>query len=407
MHFGWFPSNASLASVLGDIASGGLGNLGISWESSPALTEVEEVMCDWMRQLVGLSDRWHGTIHDTASTTCLVALLVARERATGLEQNSGGLQAVDSPLMVYTTAEAHSSVAKAALLAGYGWDNIRTVDIDPQTRAMVPASLEAAMAEDLSAGRIPSAVVASVGTTGTTAFDPVDAIADVVERSTSTPWIHVDAAMAGTAMLLPECRELWHGVERADSITWNPHKWMGTILDCSLFYVRNGTELESVMSTNPSYLQSTADGAVTQYRDWGIPLGRRFRSLKLWFQLELEGIEAIQTRIRRDLDNARWLEGEIESEDGWSVIAPVALQTICVRHVPPGFTSEQLDDHTLRWVRAINDSGAAYLTPARIETPDRLGSWAVRISVGVENTERHHLVALWKLMREAATSSLS
>ncbi len=407
MHFGWFPANASLASVLGDITSSGLGNLGISWESSPALTEVEEVVCDWMRQLVGLTDAWKGTIHDTASTACVVALLVARERATALAQNQGGLQAVDAPLVVYTTSEAHSSVAKAALLAGYGWDNIQSVDIDPVTRAMVPESLAAAIEADVAAGRTPAAVVASVGTTGTTAFDPVDAIAEVIEASGRSIWLHVDAAMAGTAMLLPECRHLWQGAERSDSITWNPHKWMGTILDCSLFYVRNTGELESVMSTNPSYLQSTADGEVTQYRDWGIPLGRRFRALKLWFHLELDGIEAIRTRIRRDLDNTAWLAGEIEKVDDWTIVSPVPLQTICVRHMPDGLSGDELDEHTLRWVRNINESGAAYLTPARIDVPGLDGSWTVRISVGVENTERRHLEALWDLMRTTATSALS
>ena len=402
MHFGWFPSNASLSSVLGDIASSGLGNLGISWESSPALTEVEEVVCDWMRQYVGLSEAWRGTIHDTASTACLVAMLAARERATDLIQNRGGMQEVSAPLVVYTTSEAHSSVAKAALLAGYGWNNIRSVEIDPTTRAMLPEALRIAIDDDRAAGRVPAAVVASVGTTGTTAIDPVAAIAQVVADIGESIWVHVDAAMAGTAMLLPECRHLWNGVEQADSISWNPHKWMGTILDCSLFYVRDVEHLERVMSTNPSYLRSTADGAVTQYRDWGVPLGRRFRSLKLWFQLELDGIASIRARIRRDLDNATWLASQIDSDDEWAVVAPVSLQTICLIHRPPGLVGEALDDHTLRWVRSINSSGVAYLTPAMVD-----GRWIARVSVGVEHTERHHLVELWELMKRSATSSLS
>ncbi len=426
MHFGWFPSNASLSSVLGDITSSGLGQLGISWESSPAITEVEEVMCDWLRQLVGLSDRWSGTIHDTASTACFVGLLVARERASALEQNRGGLQNLGKPLVVYTTDHAHSSVAKAALLAGYGWDNIRVVDSDPVTRAMLPDALAAEIANDQANDRTPAAVVASVGSTGTTAIDPVDEIATVLEAATSggtssgeassreasrrAPiWLHVDAAMAGSAMLLPECRHLWKGVERSDSISWNPHKWMGTILDCSLFYVRDVDELQSVMSTNPSYLQSVNDGEVTQYRDWGIPLGRRFRSLKLWFQLELEGVEAIQARLRRDLANAAWLAEQVEAEDGWEVVAPVSLQTVCVRHRPTHvtragdtaaddtpMTAAEAEDHTLRWVRAINDSGRAYLTPSKLDD-----AWMVRISIGVEATERHHVEALWNLMKES------
>ncbi len=397
MHFGWFPSNASLSSVLGDIASSGLGSLGISWESSPALTEVEEVVCDWMRQLVGLSDQWHGTINDTASTACLVAMLVARERATDLAQNGGGLQGVDAPLIVYSTSQAHSSVAKAALLAGFGWDNIRMVDVDPDTYAMLPAALASAIEADIAAGNIPSAVVAAVGTTGTTAIDPVAEIVEIAARH--NVFVHVDAAMAGSAMLLPECRYLWEGVEGADSISWNPHKWMGTILDCSLFYMRDTALLQRIMSTNPSYLASGADGQVTQYRDWGVPLGRRFRSLKLLFHLRLDGIEAIQARLRRDLDNARWLEQQIDAAPNWELCAPVPLQTLCIRHRPAGLAGDPLDDHTLRWVRRINDSGAAYLTASKLEE-----QWMVRVSIGVELTERRHVARLWALLQEIVKS---
>ncbi len=399
MHYGWFPSNASLASVLGDLASSGIGSLGISWESSPALTEVEEVVCDWMRQLTGLSPAWSGTIQDTASTACIVALLTARERATDHVQAAGGLPAVERPPVVYTTAQAHSSVRKAALLAGYGADNLRIVAED-EAYAMDPAALAAAMAADAADGRQPAAVVASVGTTGTTAMDPVAAIVEVA--ATHGAWVHVDAAMAGTAMLLPEYRELWAGVEGADSVTWNPHKWMGTILDTSLYYVRDVEHLVRVMSTNPSYLRSTSDGEVTQYRDWGLPLGRRFRALKLWFHLELDGIDAIQARLRRDLDNARWLAKQIEQAPEWELVAPVPLQTICVRHRPrPGpdgreLDGEELDRHTLAWVGEINRSGQAYLTPSILD-----GLWMVRVSIGVEATERSHVEQLWSVMQWA------
>lgn len=395
MHFGWFPSNASLASVLGDFASSGLGTLGISWESCPALTEVEEVVCDWMRQLVGLSDTWEGTIHDTASTACLTAMILAREKATGYGETRGGLQQAESPLVVYTTEEAHSSVRKAALLAGFGADNIRNVPVDARTRAMLPEALGDTIERDLAVGAVPAVAVASVGSTGITAMDPVEAMTECARRYGI--WLHVDAAMAGSAMLLPECRHLWQGVEGADSISWNPHKWMGTILDCSLFYVRDPQHLVRVMSTNPSYLISDVDGEVTQYRDWGIPLGRRFRALKLWFHLRLDGIEAIRQRLRDDLDNARWLAEQVEAEPHWTLEAPVTLQTVCVLHRPPGLDGEALDAHTLAWVDAINRSGAAFLSPARID-----GRWIVRVSVGVEATERHHVEALWDLVRETA-----
>ncbi|NNF53997.1 MAG: aspartate aminotransferase family protein [Acidimicrobiales bacterium] len=401
MHFGWFPSNASLASILGDFASSGLGSLGISWESSPALTEVEEVVVDWMRQLTGLSDQWKGVIQDTASTACLVAMLAARERATEHSQTTGGLVGFERRLCVYTTNEAHSSVRKAALLAGYGADDIRLVDVDPWTRDMLPHHLEKLIAADVVAGSIPAIVVASVGSTGATAFDPVDRIVEIAgPRKT---WVHVDAAMAGAAMVLPEERHRFEGIEGADSISWNPHKWFGTILDCSLLYLRDPDHLVRVMSTNPSFLRSTAGGDATQYRDWGIPLGRRFRALKLLFQLRIDGIENIQRRLRRDLENARWLATQFNALPNWKVVAPVRLQTVCVRHWPVGPDGSRIDDpeqvdrHTREWVRRINISGEAFLSPAQLD-----GAWIARISVGVEATERHHLEHLIALIRRAA-----
>jgi aromatic-L-amino-acid decarboxylase len=399
MHYGWFPSNASLSSVLGDIASSGMGTLGISWESCPALTEVEQVVCDWLRQLTGLSENWHGTIHDTASTACVTAMILAREKASHLSKNSGGLTALNAPLIVYSTKQAHSSIAKAVQLAGFGNDNLRYIEEDPYTRAMKPEALAAAITEDRAAGKIPAGIVCSVGATGTTAMDPVDAIADIA--SVEDIWFHVDAAMAGSAMLLPECRGLWEGVEKADSMSWNPHKWMGTILDTALFYVRDVDHLERVMSTNPSYLRSTADGEVVQYRDWGIPLGRRFRALKLWFHLRLDGPDAIRERIRRDLDNAQWFKTQIEAKAGWEVLAPVDLQTVCIRHTPVdsegvSLDGEALDKHTLAWVDKINSSGEAFMSPSILD-----GRWMVRVSVGVEGTERTHLERLLGLLDNA------
>ncbi|MFT5219077.1 MAG: aromatic-L-amino-acid decarboxylase [Planctomycetota bacterium] len=399
MHFGWFPSNASLSSILGDIASSGLGTLGISWESCPALTEVEEVVCDWLRQLTGLSEKWEGCIQDTASTACLTALLVAREKASGFSQNHGGLQALDKPLIVYSTEEAHSSVVKAALLAGYGRDNVRLVDIDPVTRSMSVAALIACIDRDIANGNRPAAIVASVGSTGVVAFDPVAEIAVVAKQHDL--WLHVDAAMAGSAMLLPEYRHLWAGVEDADSMAWNPHKWMGTILDCSLLYVQDAEILIRVMSSNPSYLRSTVDDEVKQFRDWGIPLGRRFRALKIWYQLRIDGIDAIRQRIQRDLDNAQWLAQLVESSEHWHLLAPVKLQTLCICHQPPGLCDDALDRHTLGWVNAINQSGKAFMSPSQLD-----GRWMVRVSIGVEATTRAHVEQLWALIQQQAALDL-
>ncbi|HET9060563.1 MAG TPA: pyridoxal-dependent decarboxylase, partial [Acidimicrobiales bacterium] len=330
-NFAWFPSNASLASVLGDIAAAGLGALGLSWQSAPALTEVEQVVCDWARQLCGLSPVWKGTISDGASTSTLVALLVAREKAGG-SLRDGGLQAASQPLTVYCSADAHSSVTKAALLAGYGAANLRLVPVRRPGREMDVEALDALMAADVAAGRRPAAVVATAGTTATTAFDPLREICRVAAAHRA--YVHVDAAMAGAAMMLEEHRHLFDGIEEASSLCWNPHKWIGSILETSLLYVRDPADLVSVMATDPSYLRSAHDNDVVQYRDWGLPLGRRFRALRLWALFHFEGAEAIRARMRRDLANARTFAEWVGAAPGWSVVAPVTLQTVCVRHTP-------------------------------------------------------------------------
>ncbi len=392
--FGYFPCNGSLASVLGDFLSTGLGVLGLSWQSSPALSEVEEVVTGWLRQMAGLSDEWDGVIQDTASTSTLIALLCARERATGHGLARGGLQSEAQPLTIYSSAHSHSSVDKAALLAGFGRDNIRHVPHDAAC-AMRADALAEYVERDIARGCRPAAVVATTGTTSTTAIDPVAAIADVAGRHGL--WLHVDAAMAGSAMVLPECRWMWEGVERADSLVMNPHKWLGVAFDSSVYYVRDSEHLVRVMSTNPSYLQSAADGRVKNYRDWGIPLGRRFRALKLWSLVREQGVSGLQTRIRRDLANARWLADRVRQTPGWRVVAPVPLQTVCVRHEPSGLEGDALDRHTRSWCDRINRSGQAYLTPAMLD-----GRWMVRVSIGSELTERVHVEQVWDLMRQAA-----
>jgi aromatic-L-amino-acid decarboxylase len=263
------------------------------------------------------------------------------------------------------------------------------------TYAMRPDALEEAVRADLAAGHRPCAVVATTGTTGTTAIDPVGAIAGVARRHGL--WLHVDAALAGSAMILPECRSLWDGIEGADSLVLNPHKWLGAAFDCSLYYVRDPQHLVRVMSTNPSYLRTAVDEKVKNLRDWGIPLGRRFRALKLWCLIREQGVSGLQARLRRDLENARWLAAEVGKAPRWRLLAPVPLQTLCVRHEPPGLEGESLDRHTLAWAERINRSGAAYLTPATLD-----GRWMVRVSIGALPTERADVEALWAVMRREA-----
>ena len=393
-NFSYFPANSELSSVLGDLLSSGLGQLGLNWQASPALTEFEEHMADWMRQLIGLPDSFSGVIQDTASTSSLVALLCAREKSTQHGQTRGGLQSETSALTVYVSSQSHSSVEKGALLAGFGRDNVRAIDTD-ETHALRVDRLEQTITADLAQGYQPCAVVATTGTTTSTALDPIREMAAIARKYDL--WLHVDSAMAGSAMILPECRWMWEGINDADSIVLNPHKWLGVVFDCSLFYVRDVQHLIRVMSTNPSYLRTSADNDANNYRDWGIPLGRRFRALKLWLLLRKHGAEGIRNRLRRDLANAQWLKHQVDAETDWECVAPVPLQTLCVRHQPPGMSTEQADQHTQDWVRRINESGKAFLTPAMLKE-----RWVARVSVGSLLTEREDVTALWELMKTEA-----
>ena len=392
--FGYFPANALPAGILADLVSTGLGVIGLSWQSSPAVTEVEEVVTDWLRQMLGLTPAWSGVIQDTASVSTLVALICARERATNYALARGGLQGEKRTPRVYVSAHAHSSVDKGALLAGFGRENLRLVPFDAEY-AMRADALAQMVAEDIANGDLPCAIVATVGTTATTAIDPIRAIAEIARANGI--WLHVDAAMAGSAMILPEYRWMWEGVEEASSLIINAHKWLGAPFDCSLYYVRDPEHLMRVMSTNPSFLQSSVDGEVKNLRDWGIPLGRRFRALKLWFVIREQGVSGLQKRLRRDMANARQLAEKVAATPGWRVLAPVHLQTVCVRHEPDGLKDEALDAHTTSWVEAVNRSGAAYLTPAILD-----GRWMARVSIGALSTEEADVAAVWAAMREAA-----
>jgi aromatic-L-amino-acid/L-tryptophan decarboxylase len=394
--FAYFPSNTDYTSVLADIVASGLGPQCMSWQTSPAATEIEDVVMEWLRQMVGLSDAFSGVIHDSASTATFTALLCARERASGFGQNRGGLQAEAAPLVVYASDQAHSSIPKGALLAGFGADHLRLLGTDDD-HALRLDLLESAIADDLAAGRKPCAVVAAVGTTATTALDPLAGIADLAERHGL--WLHVDAAIAGNAMICPEHRWMWQGVERADSLVFNPHKWLGAGFDLSAYFVRDPEHLVRVMSTNPSYLRTAQDGLVRNLRDWGIPLGRRFRSLKLWFLIREYGVEGLQARLRRDMANAQWLAEQIDAAPQWQRLAPVPLQTVCLRHMPPAIAGDEpaLTAHNLAIAERINLDGRSYFTPAMLK-----GRQILRISIGAQATEREHVARLWSDLQAAA-----
>jgi aromatic-L-amino-acid decarboxylase len=393
--FAYFPSNTDLTSVLADLVSSGLGAQCMSWQTSPAGTEVEMVVMEWLRQMLGLPDTFAGVIHDSASTATLCALLCARERKTDYSQNHGGLQTGDTPLVVYASDQSHSSIPKGALLAGFGADNLRLLGTDDDHALRVDL-LEAAVRDDLADGRRPCAVVAAVGTTATTALDPLREIAAIAEQHGL--WLHVDAALAGTAMICPEFRWMWQGIERVDSLVLNPHKWMGTGFDLSAYFVRDPQHLVRVMSTNPSYLRTAQDGLVPNLRDWGIPLGRRFRALKLWFLLREYGVEGLQARVRRDMANAQWLLERVDSAPDWERLAPVPLQTVCLRHAPEALRGDEaaLTAHNLDVVERVNRAGCCYLTPSLLK-----GKQMIRVSIGAQATELRHVEELWRELREA------
>jgi aromatic-L-amino-acid decarboxylase len=300
---------------------------------------------------------------------------------------------------VYASAQAHSSAEKAAMLAGFGRSHLRLVETD-ERYAMRASALREAIERDAAAGLRPCAVVATAGTTATTAFDPIAAIADIAQAHAM--WLHVDAAMAGTAMVLPELRPLWDGVERADSLVFNPHKWMGVGFDLSVYYCRDPQHLIRVMGTNPSILRTPHDGEVSNFRDWHIQLGRRFRALKLWFHLLDVGVEGVRAHVRRGLEHARWLGARVAEAADWELCAPVALQTVCLRHLPPGIDrtdAAALREHNLAIARRINAGGRAYLTPSVVD-----GVQLLRVSIGAERTERRHVEALWEALQAGAAS---
>lgn len=391
--FAYFPGNTSLPSVLADMVSAGLGAQCMSWQTSPAATEVEEVVMDWLRRMVGLPDAFSGTIHDTASTATLVALLCARERSLGFAQD--GLQGDRPPLIVYASDQGHSSVEKAAVLAGFGRAHYRTIESDDD-HALKLDRLAAAIERDAANGLQPCALVATTGTTGTTALDPVGGMAGLAAKHNL--WLHLDSAMAGSAMILPECRWMWQGAERADSIVLNPHKWLGAGVDFSAYYARDPQHLVRVMSTNPSYLRTAHDDEVKNFRDWGIPLGRRFRALKLWFLLVDSGVEGLQSRLRRDLEHAQWLREQVDAARGWERLAPVPLQTVVMRHRPVGMRDEAaLTAHNLAIAERVNAGGRAYVTPSVLK-----GQQTIRVSIGAIATEREHVEGVWNDLKAAA-----
>ena len=399
--FAYFPANHSPPAILAEMAVTALGAQCMSWQTSPAATELEQVCMDWLRQLLGLPDAFTGVIQDTASSSTLVALLSARERATdhGFARDGARTPGADR-LMVYTSTEAHSSVLKAARLAGFGQDHVRRVAVD-EAFAMRPDRLAQAMEADRAAGLVPACVVATVGTTSSAAVDPLPAIAQLCEAHGA--WLHVDGAYGGAAAILPERRHLFDGVERADSLVMNPHKWLMTSFDCSAYFVRDPAHLVRSFGTSPEYLKTAADDQVANFRDWGIPLGRRFRALKLWFVLRSYGAEGLRALLRRHIELAAWFAAQIDASDDLLCVAPVHLALVCFRLRPDGWagTEADLDALNERLLATINQDASLHLTHTALD-----GRHTLRMSIGQRCTEQRHVEAAWARIQVAVREVL-
>ena len=393
--FAYFPSNTSYPSILGELLSAGLDVQGMLWATSPACTELETHVLDWLVDSLALPEKFKsssgggGVIQDTASSSSLCALLAARERATDYASNETGC---DGRLVAYTSSQAHSSIEKAAMIAGIGRANLRLVPVDEEF-AMKPEALAESIKRDIAAGRIPVFVSATVGTTSSNGIDPLRAIGNICREHSL--WLHVDAAMSGTAALCPEFRWIQEGLELADSYTFNPHKWMFTNFDCNCFYVADRNALIRALSILPEYLrnQATESGAVIDYRDWHIQLGRRFRSLKLWFVIRHYGLEGLRFHIRQHIELAQQFASWVRDDPDFELAAPAPLNLVCFRHRGGDAVNETI-------MMRLNKSGDLYLTHTKLH--DRL---TLRMCIGQTNTEMRHVQRAWKRIREEATAA--
>jgi aromatic-L-amino-acid decarboxylase len=390
--FAYFPANASGPAILGDLLSSALGVQGMLWATSPACTELETHVLDWLVPMLGLPRKFlststgGGVIQDTASSASLCAMLAARERTTNYASNRRGC---NGKLVAYTSNQGHSSLEKAAMIAGIGSDNLRLIDVDERF-AMLSDALRSQIEKDRQSGLVPFFVSATVGTTSSNAIDPLPAVGAICHEEDI--WFHVDAAMSGTAALCPEFRYIQDGVELADSYTFNPHKWMFTNFDCNCFYVADRKALIDTLSILPEYLRNTAteSGEVFDYRDWHIPLGRRFRSLKLWFVIRHYGVDGLQYHVRRHIEMAQQFVEWVMQDDRFELAAPAPLNLVCFRH-------RGGDENNQRLMDQLNQSGDLYLTHTRLN--DRL---TLRFCVGQTNTAPRHVEKAWERIQEEA-----
>jgi aromatic-L-amino-acid decarboxylase len=392
--FAYFPANSSYPSILAEMLTATLGAQCMIWDTSPAAAELEERTMNWLIKMLGLPDYLDGVIQDSASTATLTALLTAREKYTNYRINQSGF-AGKGQLKVYCSTEAHSSVEKAVKIAGFGKENLIKIEVDNEYK-MKTDKLADAIKKDINKGDKPVCVVATLGTTSTTAIDPLREIGEVCREF--DVWLHVDAALAGTALILPEYRWMIEGIENVDSFVFNPHKWMFTNFDCSAYFVKDKVALIKTLEILPEYLKTKSRGEVNDYRDWGVPLGRRFRALKLWFVIRNFGINGLQEKIRYHISLAKQLKEKIENDESFEIMAPVPLNTVCFRFLPKQLINKEEINHMNEILLSkINQTGQLYLTHTKLN-----GNYIIRMVTAQTNVDEEHVLNAWKKIKEIA-----
>ena len=391
-HFhAYFPANSSYPSVLGEMITSALGAQGMVWETSPAAAELEEKVMEWLKKMMGLPASFHGVIQDTGSTSTLVALLSARERVSNFSINQKGFN--KAIYRIYCSSEAHSSIEKGVKTAGFGKENLVKIPVDAELR-IIPTELEKAIEKDLNEGYIPTCLVAAIGTTGTVAIDPLKSLTKICKHYNI--WLHVDAAYAGTALLLEEHRKMIEGIEDVDSFYFNPHKWMFTNFDCSAYFVKDKQSLINTFSITPEYLKTENDDHVNNYRDWGIQLGRRFRALKLWFVIRSMGVAGMQEKIRNHIQWAEELAGWIENEEEFVLLKPQHLGVVCFNVKPAGIQDlTGINSLNEQLMQNINHDGKIYLSHTKVND-----QFIIRIVLGQTYLKHEHVLFAWDIIKE-------
>jgi aromatic-L-amino-acid/L-tryptophan decarboxylase len=393
--YAYFPANTSPPSILAEMLTATIGAQCMIWETSPAAAELEEKMMIWLRDMIGLPSGFEGVIQDSASTATLTAILTAREKISKFSINNEGFENAGT-IKVYCSEQTHSSVEKAVKICGIGRKNLVKISVKKDF-SMDPEKLMEAIVKDRNNGNIPCCVVATIGTTGTTAVDPLRAIGEICHKN--NVWLHVDAAMAGTALILPEFQWMIDGREYIDSFVFNPHKWMFTNFDCSAYFVKDAASLIKTFEVLPEYLKTRTRGKVNDYRDWGVPLGRRFRALKLWFVIRTYGIEGLREKIRNHISMAARLSEKISNESDFELLAPVILSVVCFRYNPVMHSEDQKNSLNEKLNHLLNDSGKLYLSHTVLN-----GMYTLRMVTAQTNVTFDHVEKAWELIKETARS---